>query len=111
MSRRGGNRMSEDVKRYRIDASVFYDGGPFVIPMGTEVVVASKHDAAIRRAKAEGRLDGLKAAEIIINGCEGDFSFALFKLKQQMEIKGEWAGPITLPLDARAALQPERGEG
>ena len=26
-------------------------------------------------------------------------------------IKGEWAGPITLPLDARAALQPERGEG
>ena len=45
------------------------------------------HAAAIRRAKAEGRLGGLKAAEIIINGCEGDFSFALFKLKQQMELE------------------------
>ena len=51
------------------------------------IVRACDHAAAIRRAKAEGRLGGLKAAEIIINGCEGDFSFALFKLKQQMELE------------------------
>ena len=43
--------------------------------------------AALRRVKAEGMRGGLKAAEIIINGCEGDFSFALFKLKQQMELE------------------------
>ena len=52
-----------------------------------DLVRYEAHLAAIRRAKAEGRLGGLKAAEIIINGCEGDFSFALFKLKQQMELE------------------------
>ncbi len=52
---------NEELKRYTLDTSVHYDHGPFVIPAGTVVMVASKVDDALRRAKAEALQEHAKA--------------------------------------------------
>ena len=76
------------------------------------------HDAAIRRAKAEGKLVWSSERPKV----EGHYWFRAPKVNPRVVfvhdgqvydrlwtdpvshyIKGEWAGPITLPLDARAA--------
>ena len=79
-----------EVKRYKLLQSVYYDDGAFVIPAGQVMVTASAHDDVVQALRAENA-----------------------RLKEALEQIAKWdkrSQSETAQSFAKAALQPERGK-